>query len=69
MSLETHFKGTRVTPDVVKGREVSDNRRGSKLDSSFVQPDRVDRAHSIGEVSEVRVVPVHATKAYGGLVQ
>ena len=59
--------GTRAPPDVVKDREVSDNRRGSNLDSPFVQPDRVDRAHCIGEVSEVSVGPVHATKAYGGL--
>jgi len=57
MSLETHFMGTRATPDVVKEREVSDNSRGSNLDSSFVQPDRVDRAHFIGEVREVRVGP------------
>jgi hypothetical protein len=43
MSLETNFMGTRATPDVVKDREVSDNRRGSNLDSSFVQPHRVER--------------------------
>jgi hypothetical protein len=50
MSLETHFMGTRATPDVVKEREVSDNRRGSNLDSSLIQPDRVNRAYLIGEV-------------------
>jgi hypothetical protein len=69
MSLETHFMGAGATPYMVKDRKVSDHRGGSNLDSSFVQPGRVDRAHCIGEVNEVSVGPVYATKAYGGLGQ
>jgi hypothetical protein len=67
MSIEAHFMGNRATPDMVKKRAVCDNRQGWNFDSSFVQPDRVFRAHCIGEVNEVRDGPVHATKAYEGL--